>query len=275
MWRVCPLPSPAPFISISSYFACFLFLVIKPGIGNVISNCCLMDVGLVAERYSSLYGCVQVITRGYWGPYNSAFVITWSWEQWPGSFLWYKPDINVFVCPLFRVFDFRSAPSTAEEILVLEELRSRFTLCPSLRCVVKACKINTIIFLRQSQRDSMLFTGWGEALREKTFEFERLVVWKHRTTCCLFCNLAFRLDGPSKYYDTWYDWGNLLATFKRICKEARWLMSPCHHCPQTAQLFSMFPNMHLFLLSIMTSSLRKLLCNWQITSRLQMCVHSS
>lgn len=84
---------------------------------------------------------------------------------------------------------------------------------------------------------------WGG---KKSLEFEKFVVWRHRATCRLACNLAFRLDGPSKYYDSGYDWGNLLATFKRICKEARWLMSQCHHCPQTAKLFSMFPNMHVF-----------------------------
>lgn len=81
----------SPLLSLSRHILLiFFFLVIKQKIGNVTSNCCLMDVELsaVAERYSSLYGCVQVISRGYWGPYESAFVITWSWEQWPGSFLW-------------------------------------------------------------------------------------------------------------------------------------------------------------------------------------------
>lgn len=88
--RMPPSPHTHPCISISSYLACLLFVVIEQEVGNVISNCCLMSVGLsvTTERYSSLYGCVQVITSGFWGPYESAFVITRSWEQWPGSFLW-------------------------------------------------------------------------------------------------------------------------------------------------------------------------------------------
>lgn len=116
----------------------------------------------------------------------------------------------------------------------------------TLRCQSMQNKHNHISETKPKSQYAVHRLRWS--FEGKNLEFERFVVWKHRTTCCLFCNLAFRLDGPSKYYDTWNDWGNLLATFKRICKEARWLMSPCHHCPQTAQLFSMFPNMHLFLL---------------------------
>lgn len=61
----------------------------------------------------------------------------------------------------------------------LEELCSRVTFCSSLRCVVKAGKINTIIFLSQQmiaqpKRHITLFTGWVEALSEKTLSLKGL-----------------------------------------------------------------------------------------------------
>lgn len=181
----------------------------------------------------------------------------------------------MFVCPLLRVFDFRSVPSMGRKFYHWRNWVLVSIILPivSLRRQSMQNKhghISESTIVQRKRQHAVHRLRWSfEGKR-----FERLVVWRHRATARLFCNLAFRLDGPSKYYDTRYDWENLLATFKRICKEARWLMSWCHHCPQTAQLFSMFPNMHVFLFQIITVSLRKLLCNWQIISRLQMCAHS-
>lgn len=155
---------------------------------------------------------------------------------------------RVCVSPM-RVFDFRSVPSMGRKFYHWRNWVLVSIILPIATLRRQSIQNKHGHISESTDNCSAKETTCGSQAEVKLWgkRFERLVVWRHRATARLFCNLAFRLDGPSKYYDIRYDWENLLSTFKRICKEARWLMSWCHHCPQTAQLFSMFPNMRVFL----------------------------